>query len=54
MFLRSGQLDLRRLDLGLIPIRSRGSRVDRLLWGIRDIGGGHGVGELEISFEGGS
>ena len=52
MFLRFGQLDLRRPDLDSIPIRSRESRVGRSLWGIPGIGGGHGVGALKISFDG--
>jgi hypothetical protein len=54
MFRRFGLLDLLRPDLDLIPRRFRGSRVGRLQLDIRGIGGGHEVGALEISFDGGS
>lgn len=54
MFLRFGQLDLRRPDLDSIPRHFRESRVGRSLWGIQGIEGGHGVGALEISFDGSS
>jgi hypothetical protein len=53
MFRRFGLLDLLRLDLDLSPRRFRESRVGRLRSGIRGIEGGHGVGGLGISFDGG-
>jgi hypothetical protein len=53
-FLRFGLLDLLRPDLDLIPRHFLESRVGRLLWGIRGIGGGRGAGVLGISFDGGS
>lgn len=50
MFRRFGLLDLLRPDLSLSPRRSRESRVGRLLWDIRGIGGGHEAGALKVSF----